>query len=201
MFSDTDTPPAVVHDPGYPLIELDLREIAQLFNSMDPSPFHEKDLDHDAEEFIVSWAEEYPAEQPLRLRIHLETLPEVHGGHDFIGDGIRHYFAYRAKINRLEFKRLMKQGRVSLLIGSLFLGACLGVAELTSLSSSGAWGKIVRESLTICGWVAMWRPIQIYLYDWWPLKRRGKTYDRLSRVPVEVALRTRTPERGKTGGR
>ena len=35
-------------------IEIYLDRIEQLFNSMDPSPFHEKDLDRDAEEFIVS---------------------------------------------------------------------------------------------------------------------------------------------------
>ncbi|MDQ3258423.1 MAG: hypothetical protein M3R15_31815 [Acidobacteriota bacterium] len=36
-------------------IEIYVDRIEQLFNSMDPSPFHEKDLDRDAEEFIVSW--------------------------------------------------------------------------------------------------------------------------------------------------
>ena len=35
-------------------IELRLRRIEQLFDSFDPAPFHEKDLDRDAEEFIVS---------------------------------------------------------------------------------------------------------------------------------------------------
>src|SRR5258707_10948990 len=40
-------------------IEIYLENLEQFFNSMDPSPFHEKDLDDDAEEFIVSWAEEF----------------------------------------------------------------------------------------------------------------------------------------------
>ena len=39
-------------------IELRLKELNQLFDSFDPAPFHEKDLDQDAEEFIVSWARE-----------------------------------------------------------------------------------------------------------------------------------------------
>jgi len=43
----------------------------------------------------------------------------------------------------------------------------------------------VRESLTIAGWVAMWRPMQIYLYDWWPLLRRSRIYAKLSHMPVE----------------
>jgi hypothetical protein len=42
------------------------------------------------------------------------------------------------------------------------------------------------EGLTIGGWVAMWRPMEIYLYDWWPLRRRGTLLDGLSRVDVDV---------------
>jgi len=52
-------------------ISLKLRDTNQLFNSMDPSPFIEKDLDDDAEEFIVSWAQEFPPNAPIKLRIHL----------------------------------------------------------------------------------------------------------------------------------
>ena len=51
-------------------IEVNLRDVSQLFNTMDPSPFHEKDLDHDAEEFIVSWAREFPVKEPLVLVLH-----------------------------------------------------------------------------------------------------------------------------------
>jgi hypothetical protein len=46
--------------------------------------------------------------------------------------------------------------------------------------------NFLRESLIIAGWVAMWRPIELYLYDWWPLKRKGKLYARLARMQVEV---------------
>ena len=57
-------------------IELNLRDINQLFNTMDPSPFHEKDLDHDAEEFILSWAEEFHRHETVDLIVHLEKLAE-----------------------------------------------------------------------------------------------------------------------------
>jgi len=56
-------------------IEIYLENLDQLFNSMDPSPFHEKDLDEDAEEYIVSWAEEYPVHDPIVLVIHLRRYP------------------------------------------------------------------------------------------------------------------------------
>ena len=59
------------------LIEVKLGGIEQLFNSMDPSPFHERDLDHDAEQFILSWAQEFPSHSALRLVVHLERAPEA----------------------------------------------------------------------------------------------------------------------------
>jgi len=54
------------------------------------------------------------------------------------------------------------------------------------LNRPGALPSFLTQSLTIAGWVAMWRPMEIYLYSWWPLRRRGKIFDKLSRMPVEV---------------
>ena len=53
-------------------ISLRIHDITQLFNSMDPSPFVEKDLDDEAEAFIVGWAQEFPANAQIKLRVHLE---------------------------------------------------------------------------------------------------------------------------------
>ena len=167
-------------------IEIFVDRIEQLFNSMDPSPFHEKDLDHDAEEFIVSWAQEYHRHDPLVLRVHVNQYPANADAPRLIQTAIHNYFSYRRKLNRLEFKRLLKQGRASLVIGILFLSACLLLSEVLSRKEHGTLLTLVRESLTIGGWVAMWRPMQIFLYDWWPLRRVGHIYEKLSHAPVEL---------------
>jgi hypothetical protein len=177
---------AQASDHGHPhYISLKLREMSQLFNSMDPSPFVEKDLDDDAEEFIVSWAQEFPAGTPIRLRIYLEQWP-AQDPKELINTAVHNYFAHRANIIDLEFKRLLKQGRTTLLIGLVFLSVCLGLSKVLLGHEAGTWADIGRESLTIAGWVAMWRPMQIYLYDWWPLRRRARTFTQLSHSPVEV---------------
>ncbi len=172
-------------------IELELRDMRQLFNSMDPSPFKDKDLDGDAEEFIVGSAQEFPPDMLLRLRIHLETWP----GEDpteLIRAAVHNYFADRAKHNYREFRLLMKRGRTSLLIGSLFLVACLLISKVAIGDTASTWAGIARESLTIAGWVAMWRPMEIYLYDWWPLRRRGRIYTKLGAIPVEVIQKAKS---------
>ncbi len=52
---------------------------------------------------------------------------------------------------------------------------------------------VLRESQTIGGWVAMWRPMEIYFYEWWPVKQHGKVLQKLIEVPVEVKQRLKQP--------
>jgi hypothetical protein len=46
--------------------------------------------------------------------------------------------------------------------------------------------KIPQEGFFILGWVAMWRPLQIFLYDWWPVLHYRRLYGRLAAMPVKV---------------
>ncbi len=165
-------------------IEISLQRIGQLFNTMDPSPFHEKDLDADAEEFILSWAQEFHARTPLVLVIHVNEAQDEKTTDPMVEHAIQHYFSYRAGLSRLEFRRLMKDGRHSLMIGLAFLSVCLAASEL--LASRSTAQSVIREGLTIAGWVAMWRPLEIYLYDWWPVRRLMKIFEKMSRMKVEV---------------
>lgn len=170
-------------------IEVFVDRVEQLFNLMDPSPFHERDLDDDAEEFIVSWAQEFPRRDPVSLVVHVNQLPAHGDTQHLVETAVHHYFAYRAKLNRLEFRHLLKEGRTSLIIGLVFLGACLLTSEWLLRKQPGSLSIIARESLVIAGWVAMWRPIRIFLYDWWPVLRLGRLYQKLSRMHVEVRKR------------
>ena len=176
---------------GHPhYIRLKLHDVHQLFNSMDPSPFIEKDLDADAEEVIVSWAQEFHMAEPVRLHIHLEQWP-AEDPKEPIKTAVHNFFAHRAEIANLEFRRLLGEGRTSLFIGLAFLSVCLVLSKVLLGREAGTWAAVVRESLTIAGWVAMWRPMQIYLYDWWPLRRRERIYQKLSDMPVEVESRAK----------
>ncbi|NJR32222.1 MAG: hypothetical protein HC778_04425 [Chamaesiphon sp. CSU_1_12] len=64
--------------------------------------------------------------------------------------------------------------RIYLAIALVFLGACITIDSLIISLFNGTIVKILHEGLFIVGWVAMWRPIEIFLYDWVPI-----TYGRL----------------------
>lgn len=174
-------------------IELRLQELAQLFNSLDPSPFLDRDLDTDAEEFIVSWAREHRKDHELELVVHLATAPRperVEGTEA----AVQHYFEARAEYKRRDFRQLMRRGRISLFVGILFLAGCVFLSEIVVKLGYGTAGHLLRESLMIGGWVAMWRPLEIYLYDWWPLRDEIRLLERLARMRVRLILPpTKTP--------
>jgi hypothetical protein len=167
-------------------IELRLRDVNQLFNTMDPSPFYDKDLDQDAEEFIENWAREFGVRERVALVVHLEEWPAKEDPQALVEQAVHNYFRYKARMNKREFKSLMIEGGWSLVIGATFLMICLAAGRAVGSVESGTFPEMLKESLVIGGWVAMWRPIEIYLYRWWPLFRRGRIREKLSHMPVKV---------------
>lgn len=168
-------------------IEIRLEAVDQLFSSLDPFPFRNRDLDKDAEEFIVDWARELKEKGPPAIVIHLPQA--ACGGADAVDiqDAIRRYFRYRADIMSSDLKQLFRVGRRSLLIGLATLGVCLALGRLTELWSTPTTAtRFLQEGLVILGWVANWKPLEIFLYDWWPLAERRALYRRLSAAAVKL---------------
>jgi hypothetical protein len=167
------------------LIEIKLGNIDQLFNSLDPSPFREKDLDPEAEAYIVNSVREFPLPTPLKLRIYLTqaTADEDSPG---VANAIQRYFEYRSHAAAQELRFLLRRGRTALVVGLLFLGFCMGLRELIGLIGQGVVSQVLEEGLLIIGWVAMWRPIEIFLYDWWPIFQQRQVLTKLSHVPVQI---------------
>jgi hypothetical protein len=173
------------HQPPVHQIELRIVKLAELFNSMDPTPFHHRDLDTDAVEFLESWAMEFPQDSHFRIQIHIEQMPKEDPAPVMV-EAIHNYFEYKSVLARRNLRLLLLEGRTSLLIGLGFLAVCLLGADLLPASPGNTFLRVLKESLIIGGWVAMWRPMQIFLYEWWPLVRRGKIYRKLGQATVHV---------------
>ncbi len=169
-------------------IEVKLRELPQLFNSMDPSPFDDRDLDEKAESFIVTTARELPAgRHGLEIVVHLQVPPHPERA-TALEATVRRFFNGRSRVKRDELRRLLRRGRTSLIIGILFLAACLFLSEAIAQTAESTAAGILSESLIIGGWVAMWRPLEIFLYDWWPVREELRLLFRLSKARVRLLL-------------
>jgi hypothetical protein len=172
--------------PGARVIEVRVAELRQLFNAIDPSPFRERDLDPRAEEFIVEWARDLPGDALLALRVHLERAAGRADEAKLLGQAIQQYFKARAAASRRSLRDLFRRGRISLVIALAFLGASVAISDFIGSVGDGGLAAVLREGFIIGGWVAMWRPLEVFLYDWWPILGEVRLVDRLSRMPVRI---------------
>ena len=178
--------PAAVHQ-----IELRIKALSELFNSMDPTPFHHCDLDRDAQEFLESWAMGYSHKSHFRIIVHIEQMPAEDPA-ALVTEAIHNFFDYKAEITMRQIRLLLQEGRSSLLIGLAFLLLCLLGADYLSGHVDNTFLRVLKESLIIGGWVAMWRPLQIFLYEWWPSVRKGRIFRNLARAQVRVTPAARS---------
>ena len=186
--TDTATPAAADGGSGRrDVLDLYLADTRQLFNSLDPAPFRQRDLDPNAEAYIVDWAEEAPSGQSLAMVLHLGSGPTTEADAAIVRESVHEYFQRRATATRRKLRQLFRVGRYSLLIALVFLGLVIVVGEsIASLVSKERYASLIQDSLVIGSWVALWRPLEIFLYDWWPISAEAKLFDRLSQMDVRI---------------
>ena len=169
------------------IIEVRVSELRQLFNSIDASPFRQRDLDPGAEEFIVGWARDLPNDKPWALVVHLERPAGRRDEATVLKEAIHEYFAQRVVSSRRNLRELFRRGRISLVIALAFLTASIAAGDaVAAYLGEGHLAGIIQEGFLIGGWVAMWRPLEVFLYDWWPIRAEGRLLQRLSTMPVRI---------------
>lgn len=132
-------------------------------------------------------ARDLPSTAGLALLVQLERTADRLADAQVLQKATRAYFAQRSLARQRELRDLFRRGRLSLLIALLFMGVVtvIGDAAVTWLPTS-RWMAFARDGLVIVGWVALWRPLEVFLYDWWPIRGEVRLYDRLARMPVQV---------------
>jgi len=172
-------------EDGKAIIELRVDELRQLFDERDPSPFRTKDLDDDAVEYIVVSTQEVSLARVKKIRIHcLENF-----GTDkvsLIQDAIHSYFMYQEELVAKKLNKSLNTGLKSLSIGLGFLALAIYSSMFATQIVQGFWGFFLREGFHLLGWVSMWKPINLFLYDWWPLLENKRVYGFLSQIDIDL---------------
>jgi hypothetical protein len=174
-------------DHGVYLIEIRLNNLDQFFNNLDPSPFHDKDIDDDAEKYIFDSVRAFPLKIPLKLVFYLPLEHHLKAS-KILPYAIENYFDFRTKMATNDLISTLYEGRIALLLGTLFLIICIGTRAALGFIADKPFGSILLEGLSIIGWVAMWRPIQIFLYDWWSLYRKRRIFEKIRDMPISINL-------------
>ena len=171
---------------GTVLIEIKLSSVIQMFNSFDPAPFYEKELDSAAEQYIVNIVDDFPAK--TRFRIIILLPPELVENPDAakITPAIHNHFRYKTLDADQQYRSRFRFGRSAMLIGLGFLAIALSARFLISSYSSDLIAQLFADTLLIIGWAAMWEPVTVLLYELWPIIKLKKNYEKISTMDIEI---------------
>jgi hypothetical protein len=182
-----------------PTVVLHLKDSAQLFHPFGPAPLHEHDLDAQAEAYIVANATR-SRRRAQAIILHVDRPNDIARDARDLESGIHDHFARKVQLADRELRALLRRGWISLLIGLAFLGGLLALSDfVVEHSAAGTIAALIRESLLIGGWVALWRPLETFLYDWWPIVGRRRTYATLARIPVRVVTHETSEDADQIG--
>jgi len=180
------TPTRYRVEDGRSCIDLKVRHSLQLFDGRDPAPFRERDLDDDAVEYLLGAVEEIPRTHPLAIVVTISDEPEPRLAPDVIAEAVRSHFIYEQERTARRLREHLHRGQLFLGSGLAALVVFLTLAELAVALPAGPPREILREGLVITGWVAMWRPLEVLLYDWWPLIDQRRHIRRILDAPVSI---------------
>ena len=176
-------------------VSIHVRTLAQMFNSLDASPFWDRDLDRDAAEFI----EEEFSEKLSAKTWHLHVYTQEGGA--LAADlqaAVEHYYERLADSARYHMRNEMRRGQLALLVGlGIFLVSMTIRAILAGLIKGGA-PRMLDEGLIIIAWLALWRPAEWLVYGWAPLRRKRGLYERLAAIRVSVRTEAAHTEGART---
>ena len=171
-------------------IELRIAYPAQFYNLLDPAPNDEKEINQATESYIMDSLEDMPNDKRGSARIILyldETLYEDEKTRTDMEQAIHSHFALRLCSATQKYKQAVNKGRRYLVRGLIFLLVCLILSSVvTSIHNQNDIIYAIGQSFVIIGWVALWRPVEFYLYDRRDLLNEKKMLSQLETIQVET---------------
>jgi len=167
---------------GTATVSVHVRELAQLFNSLDPAPFWDRDLDRTAAEFIE---DEFRDRQSAELwHLHVHVLEGETSATD-LQRAIESYYGRMANSARLAMREHLRLGEFALVGGMSIFLLSMGIRDILG-RLSGHLPVLLDEGLIILAWLALWRPAEALIYGWIPFHRNRRLFERLAGIKVFV---------------
>ena len=167
-------------------VEIRIHSLPQLFDALDPAPLRARALDGNAERYIVARAGTHLPTESLRLLVHLPESSRVHAAD--AADAIRDHFRRAHAQGEGNFRRRLRMGGRTLAVAVAVLTVTFGLRSLLSDVEGRTLVEGVEEGLLILGWVAMWRPVEILLFEHWESHLDHAVLERLASIPIEFVF-------------
>jgi hypothetical protein len=169
-------------EKGVPCIDVRVGTIEQLFDNRDPAPFRDRDLDPALAEYLRDASEDLFGEDRILVVFWLDKACQP----GEIEQAFRAHFGDVIARSRRTRRRSRRSGQVALALAVILLIALIALSQLVARLVPGSLGEGLKEGLVISSWVVMWRPVEILIYDWIPIRHDRKVASKLLEARIDV---------------
>ncbi len=170
---------------GAAAVSIRVRDLAQVFNSLDPSPFWDRDLATEAAEFIEGEFRDKLSARLWHLNVHTREGGALAAD---LQPALEHYYERLAVSARRRLRDQIRYGQLALLGGIAIFLLSMTARGVLSRILGGVVPRLLDEGLIILAWLALWRPAESLVYGWIPLFRERRLYERLAAIRVSVRV-------------
>jgi hypothetical protein len=172
---------------------LHLDEIGKFFNIPDPDPLAGNQLFEPGIDRVYDQVRASGLKCDPHLILYLPKKQVNPKNEQNLKTGIEDYCKFQVyKIqNSLEMQK--RQGRRTLIYGLTILIICLLLSGigfyLTSIAPTAflyALGGFMYNGFMIIGWVSLWTPTSMLLFERWPDIISKKTYEKIMEMTIEI---------------
>jgi len=147
--------------------------------------YQKRFLNPDIEDYIIGKAKRARANERIVLKIEFLSTGPVDEAKVMIA--IKKNFSNRKQESQTSLKQTLYHGRRSLIVALIFFAILFTLVEISKgLFPQNGLAKMLSESITILGWVALWRPAELLLYEWRPFKQNAKLFSRLEQSQIQI---------------
>ncbi|ODT23599.1 MAG: hypothetical protein ABS54_10360 [Hyphomicrobium sp. SCN 65-11] len=176
-------------------VDLYLSDMHNMFQTPEVDPFLDENIEASGIEQLIDTMNARPGSlAPIStIAIHLPQPmiePELPAR---MKAAIGNYCNAQIRLADQKKREIWLEGRKALRIGLVFWAICLALSLLFEelVFKSNAMGRLFGEGFIIAGWVGLWRPAELLLYDWRPFSREIRRYEEIKRMAVTIVPRKR----------
>lgn len=185
--------------PADDSVDLYLSDIHNFFQTPEVDPFLGENIEASGIDQLIDTMNARPDSRRIgRIVIHLPEPMIEPNLSARVRTAITNYCDAQIRLDVQKVREIWLEGRRALKIGLVFWAICLSLSLLFEevIFTRHAIGRLFGEGFIIAGWVGLWRPAELLLYDWRPFAREKKRYQEIKAMEVAIVPRAMgTPPR------
>lgn len=180
-----------VEAAGKSTVQLNFKNLGQLLDLDDPSPYPHKELTEVAEDAISSHLGDFPIKREVELVVSLPSGALNLEIQENLAETIRQHFNFRASEIALELVRKKSNVKFGLkaiaVMVAIMIPIGLAIKLLPDLHLfSSAVQLIIAGTITIIAWVVIGDTFKAYVIGYRDVERKMKVYEKAARMNIRI---------------